>query len=118
MPAMLLTTENDAIPFASIGYRGTTPTGTVYKIFSRQPLLDPEVLDHVFTNRSWTKRIVWKAYPVLDPRSEAPPFALDSGLCYVNALETYASAIEVGLLAARNCVHQIVTDLMKAHPGS
>ena len=55
----------------------------------------------------------WDAYPRLKPRApeNTPPFRLAPGLWYANALESYASAVEISAVAAKNCVLGLMRDL-------
>jgi len=108
-PNTIGTMENPDIPFSSISLRGLAETSVgprpIYKLFSRG-LLSEKLLSHIFEEVVAVKRVVWDAYPILNPRSadQIPPFHLASGICYANAFETYSSAMEISAIGARNCV--------------
>lgn len=65
-PAHILTTNADA-EFTSLSIQLRLTTGeTVTKIFSPEPIKE-ELLDRLYTNRTWVKHKAWKAYPRLAP---------------------------------------------------
>jgi len=65
-PAHILTTNADA-EFTSLSIQVKLSTGeTVTKIFSPEPI-PGELLDRLYTNRTWVKHKAWKAYPELAP---------------------------------------------------
>lgn len=45
----------------------------------------------------------WMAYPRFSAPERFAPFRLLPGLCYVNAIENAASAMEMSAIAGRNC---------------
>ena len=65
-------------------------------MFSREPL-PPELLQQLFGSSS---EVVgcrsWAAYPAFSPPESLAPFDLAAGLCYINSIESAASAMEVG----------------------
>ncbi len=113
IPDVVLTRENPEIPFSSIGLAGETDDGAlpVYKLFSREELED-ETLDTLFTERADTLRLVWKAYPVLQPMAKWPPFRLGPGLYYVNAMESAVSTMETEAIAAQTVVNLMARDML------
>jgi prenylcysteine oxidase/farnesylcysteine lyase len=44
----------------------------------------------------------WQAYPQFSPPEQYSPFLLAPGLYYNNAIENFASAMEMSAIAARN----------------
>ena len=74
---------------------------TVWKIWSRKPLLDSE-LDRIFLSRRTVVSKSWHAYPKYKPRQSFPPILLDDKLIYINAIEWAASAMEMSLISAKN----------------
>ncbi|KAG0056956.1 hypothetical protein BGZ83_002563 [Gryganskiella cystojenkinii] len=65
-PSHILTTNADA-EFTSLSIQLKLSTGeTVTKIFSPEPIQE-ELLDRLYTNRTWVKHKAWKAYPELKP---------------------------------------------------
>ena len=109
LPDTVLTVEDDAIPFSSLGLVAVSPDGMpVYKLFSRKPVAE-SLLDEVFSSRNAVEQIRWEAYPVLCPSSDLPPFRLADGLYWVNAMEFAVSTMETEAVAARN-VANLVAD--------
>ena|GEM_PF-3549732 len=113
LPDLILTTENPAIPFSTVGLEAWWPERKhrVYKLFSREEIKD-EVLDAVFVEWVDATRIVWQAYPVLLPVAKWPPFRLGPGLYYVNAIESAVSTMETEAIAARNVVNLMAREGM------
>eukprot|EP00879_Flechtneria_rotunda_P022346 GHRR01023577.1.p1 GENE.GHRR01023577.1~~GHRR01023577.1.p1 ORF type:complete len:446 (+),score=200.88 GHRR01023577.1:606-1943(+) len=74
----------------------------LWKIFSEAPL-SGDLLEQLFINSTVVVSKGWKAYPRFDPPEKFAPFLLGPALCYNNALENAASAMEVAAVAARNC---------------
>ncbi|MEM7114840.1 MAG: FAD-dependent oxidoreductase [Chloroflexota bacterium] len=105
-PKTILTTESPDIPFSSIGLTAVSPTGPIYKLFSRQPLPD-QTIATLFHNPRDTKRVTWHAYTKLKPTTTYPPFVLAPNLYYVNAMETAVSTMETESVASRNIVNLI-----------
>lgn len=114
VPELLLTRERPDIPFSAIGLLGPAAGDgrSIYKVFSRQPL-DEALLDRIFADRAETTRLVWEAYPVLNPAPASPPFRLAHGLYYANAMESAVSTLETEAMAARNVVNLLALDLAK-----
>jgi len=80
------------------------PNGeTINKLFSRQELSD-EILDRLYTSRSWTFRKVWKSYPKLLPNQTFPPLEPDENLFYINSYEPYVSTMETECISSKNIV--------------
>lgn len=105
VPPMILTTENDDVPFSSMTAY-TTPDSenlSVYKIFSRNELTDA-VLQQLFIryDKATMTTIPWKAYPKFNERETFVPFQLDTNLFYVNAFENSVSCMESQVVAAKN----------------
>jgi prenylcysteine oxidase/farnesylcysteine lyase len=111
LPGAILTIEDPAIPFSSIGALGRAADAglTVYKIFSREPAGE-RLLSALFAERAQTERLAWRAYPVLAPLPLWPPFRLGHGLYYVNAMESAVSTMETEALASRNVVNLLLQD--------
>ncbi|KAF9571756.1 hypothetical protein EC968_000202 [Mortierella alpina] len=66
-PAHILTTNAVEAEFTSLSIQLKLSNGeTVTKIFSAKPL-QLELLDRLYTNRTWVKHKEWKAYPRLKP---------------------------------------------------
>jgi prenylcysteine oxidase/farnesylcysteine lyase len=111
LPETVLTVEDDAVPFSSLGLVGVSPDGQkVYKLFSREPV--PEsLLDDLFTSRDTVEQMRWEAYPVLRPSGDLPPFRLADDLYWVNAMEFAVSTMETEAVAARNVANLIAAQL-------
>lgn len=111
LPDAVLTLENEAIAFNSLGLVASSPDGTlIYKLFSREPVTEA-LLDELFSNRDVVERIRWEAYPVLRPSSDLPPFRLADGLYWVNAMEYAVSTMETEAVAARNVANLVAKDV-------
>jgi prenylcysteine oxidase/farnesylcysteine lyase len=75
----------------------------VWKVFSNSPLSD-DALAKIFTKFERGECKIWRAYPDYHPPQDFTPFALDEGkLFYVNCIEKAASAMEMSVIAAKNC---------------
>ncbi len=57
---------------------------------------------------------VWSAYPLFSPPERFAPFLLGPSLCYSSALENSASALEVAMIAGKNCALLISDQLSSA----
>lgn len=114
IPKNIFTTENESIPFSSIGLK-TTVEGkpinpSLFKVFSRKPLTN-ETINKIFLinnnsekkeNITEIKSVSWLAYPHYTPPEKFLPFVLDEGVFYVNAIERAASAMEMSAIGGRN----------------
>jgi prenylcysteine oxidase/farnesylcysteine lyase len=111
LPDAVLTVEDDAIPFNSLGLVATASDGSrIYKLFSRDRV--PEsLLDDLFSSRDAVEEIRWEAYPVLRPIRDLPPFRLADGLYWVNAMELAVSTMETEAVAARNVANLVAAQL-------
>jgi prenylcysteine oxidase/farnesylcysteine lyase len=111
LPDSVLTLEDDAIPFSSLGLVGAAPDGAqIYKLFSREPLAE-SLLDEVFSSFDAVEQVRWQAYPVLRPSRDLPPFRLAEGLYWVNAMEFAVSTMETEAVAARNVANLVAQQL-------
>lgn len=111
LPETVLTVEDEAIPFSSLGLVGASPDGAlVYKLFSREPAA-ASLLDQIFSSRDAVEQVRWEAYPVLRPGSDLPPFRLAEGLYWVNAMEFAVSTMETEAVAARNVANLVAAQL-------
>ncbi len=111
-PQTIFTIENEDIPFVSIAKTSyaTDWDLPIYKVFSRQALDEP-FFNQTFKNRKGRIHQEWKAYTVLSPMKEWPPFKIDEGFFYINAMESAVSAMETEAIAARN-VANLTLDFM------
>ncbi len=73
----------------------------VWKVFSNESH-SPTDWQQIFTDIQSTFTKKWSAYPQYHPPDEAPPFILDDGVFYVNAIEKAASAMEMSAIGAKN----------------
>lgn len=94
-------TEHATAPFSVISTKTQGEAGTLYKLFSKEPLANA-TLSSFF--RQWRRvgERSWKAYPQYDPPELFAPFKLAPGLFYGNAWESAASAMEMSAIAAKN----------------
>ncbi|KAF9401629.1 hypothetical protein BGX21_001096, partial [Mortierella sp. AD011] len=137
-PAHILTTNSGA-EFISLSIQTTLKNGeTITKIFSQDPIQD-ELLDRLYSNRTWVKSKLWKAYPHLEPLplTDSDPLTplneeklqeqqqqqqqqqlsqaawgkveVVPGLFYVNAFEPLISTMETETIAGKN-VARLVRD--------
>ncbi|KAF9210865.1 hypothetical protein BGZ59_008830 [Podila verticillata] len=75
-PTHILTTNSDA-EFTSLSIQVKLSNGeTVTKIFSPK-VVEEDLLDRLYSNRTWVKRKEWKAYPELAPIPELNPLLED-----------------------------------------
>jgi len=104
----ILSTSAEA-EFNSIGQYDSTLGNdfTIWKAFSKAPI-DLEKPTALFPKDSHCDTFAWWAYPVYeasDERGRDVPFCLDGhGLFYCNAIEGTASAMEMAIIGAKNCV--------------
>ncbi|HXI91864.1 MAG TPA: FAD-dependent oxidoreductase [Blastocatellia bacterium] len=105
LPDTILTTENPRLWFSSVGRIGTSSATRhpIYKVFSRETLTD-EQISELFAKPSEVERFVWRAYPVLKPSQQWPPFRLGRRIYYANAMESAVSTMETEAVAGRNVV--------------
>jgi prenylcysteine oxidase/farnesylcysteine lyase len=80
---------------------GAEGAPSVWKVFSNEPLSKRE-LDILFSTINETFVIKWKAYPEYDGTTSTGNFTLHPGLYHINAIEFAASAMEMGIIGARN----------------
>ncbi|CAG8630998.1 12395_t:CDS:2 [Funneliformis mosseae] len=91
VPNQIVTTNSGKCEFLSFGGKLQLPNGeTVVKLFSHQELSD-EMLDRLYTNRSWTFRKVWNSYPKLLPNQTFPQLEPVDGFFYINSYEPFIS---------------------------
>jgi prenylcysteine oxidase/farnesylcysteine lyase len=110
LPAHILTEAAPDVPFCAIAGVGTTSTGgPVHRVYSRAPITD-QVLDALFADRDRTLTMSWSAYPTLAPSRQHPPFRIDAGLYYANAMERTVSTLETEAVAGRNLVNLLEAD--------
>ena len=110
LPDAVLTVEDDAIPFSSLGLVARAADGTfIYKLFSREPVTE-QLLNELFSSRDSVEQIRWEAYPVLRPAGDLPPFRLGEGLYWVNAMEYAVSTMETEAVAARNVANLVAKE--------
>ncbi len=111
IPNFILTREDPAIPFSSLGIVGNKdhPAQIIYKLFSREPVTD-DLLSALFVEQKQVERWQWQAYPILAPMSPWPPFQLSRGLYYVNAMESAVSTMETEVIASHNVVNLLMRE--------
>lgn len=80
----------------------TEDPSRVWKIFSNDPLSD-EDLSEIYTTSDTPEFRAWRAYPNYFPPETSPFVFDDSKLFYVNCIEYAASAMEMSVIAAKNC---------------
>lgn len=112
LPNNIFTTENESLPFSSIGMKSTVDGKSInpplYKVFSRKPLTETTLNELFILNRTSDEEevriqsISWLAYPHYTPPERFAPFVLDEGVFYVNAIERAASAMEMSAIGGRN----------------
>ena len=73
----------------------------VWTVFSPEPLTE-EQKQQLFSEIEGEAAVDWLAYPQYQPPEHFPPFILDDGVFYVNAIEQAASAMEMSAIGARN----------------
>ncbi|RIB08319.1 Prenylcysteine lyase-domain-containing protein [Gigaspora rosea] len=101
-PNQILTTNSGKTEFLSLAAKIILENGeTLNKIFSHDEMSD-EVLDRIFSERSWTFRKVWKSYPMLMPNQTFPPIEPDTNFYYVNSYEPLISTMETECVSSNN----------------
>jgi hypothetical protein len=77
------------------------------QVFSSGPL-GTSIIQALFGESS--KVVVeadWRAYPHFQPPEVFAPFRLMDGMCYINTLESAASAMEMSAIGGKNCALMI-----------
>lgn len=101
-PNQILTTNSGKTEFLSLAAKIILENGeTLNKIFSHEKMSD-EVLDRIFSERSWTFRKVWKSYPRLIPNQTFPSIEPDINFYYVNSYEPLISTMETECVSSNN----------------
>jgi len=108
IPTSVYIKEDASVPISSLSLHitlnATDGTG-IYKLFS-SGLLESSFIDTVFFS-GWEElhHRKWQAYPSYQPPEKMTPFLIQPGerICYVNALETGVSAMEISAIGAKNC---------------
>lgn len=111
LPDAVLTVEDSAIPFSSLGLVAASDDGSpIYKLFTREPVAE-SLLDELFVSRDLVEQIRWEAYPVLRPDADLPSFRVADGLFWVSAMEYAVSTMETQAVAARNVANLVTAEL-------
>lgn len=111
LPDAVLTVEDSAIPFSSLGLVAASADGSlIYKLFTRE-LVAESLLDELFVSRDVVEQIRWEAYPVLRPSADLPSFRVADGLFWVSAMEYAVSTMETQAVAARNVANLVTAEL-------
>lgn len=118
-PLTILTTEMTGAPFDFRSVAINVPTDVpqeemqeyyktyaeepvrCWKIFTPRPLTEDEK-KQMFSDIKDVATVDWLAYPHYHTPEQCPPFILDDGMFYVNAIEKAASAMEMGAIGAKN----------------
>lgn len=72
-----------------------------WKVFTGQPLTEDQK-KQMFTDIEDEATVDWLAYPHYHTPEQCPPFILDDGMFYINAIEKAASAMEMSAVGAKN----------------
>jgi prenylcysteine oxidase / farnesylcysteine lyase len=113
LPDIILTTETTGVPFSVINPIGQSPTSQdVYKIQSQEELGD-RMCGHFFERIDSILHTRWAAYPLLGPPVPQTSFAIDTGLYYVNCMESFASTLETEAVASKNVVELMRRDILQ-----
>ncbi|CAG8570761.1 15583_t:CDS:2, partial [Acaulospora colombiana] len=108
VPQQIVTTNSGKTEFLSFATKLVLENGeTLHKIFSHQEMSD-EVLDRIFTERSWIYKKVWKSYPRLIPNQSFPRVEVDDNFFYVNSYEPFISTMETECVSGSNIVKLLV----------
>ncbi|TPX45877.1 hypothetical protein SeMB42_g02495 [Synchytrium endobioticum] len=114
LPTSILTIDNPAIPFLSLGLIATSgdKKTTITKLFSRKYLSDDD-LSKYYSAIKHVIRKVWKSYPELTTDVvDRGMIELANNLFYVNGLESAFSTMESETVAAANVVRIIKARVM------
>ncbi|KAF9162901.1 hypothetical protein DFQ26_003144 [Actinomortierella ambigua] len=132
LPTHILTVNSNTTEFTSLSVQTTLDTGeTVTKLFSHAPIED-ELLNRLYTTRTWVRRKAWQAYPKLKPmpttaddlaaltpeekqevkeeqrsREAWGQVEVVPGVFYVNSFEPLISTMETETLAGKNTARLI-----------
>jgi len=122
----LMTMDIDTIPFNSLSKKtGSRYEGGIYKLFSSKEIKD-EDLNKLFKKKNKVWKSVWDhAFPVMDPsvaarggeRGKDTKFILGEKLYYVNAVESFVSAVELMTMGAENVVNLLRRDFGDTKPA-
>uniref|UniRef100_A0A8R1XX46 Prenylcys_lyase domain-containing protein n=1 Tax=Onchocerca volvulus TaxID=6282 RepID=A0A8R1XX46_ONCVO len=111
-------TCNNSLPYKSIGQllpvdyqESESFSNKIWKIFSNKDLTNSE-LSLYFSEIKSIKRIPFLAYPEYKKYpADRPKFRLAKNICFVNAVEWFASTIEMSAIGGRNCINMLLKDL-------
>jgi hypothetical protein len=112
-PSTIGTIDNVSIPFRSISLKGVGKSNKkIYKLFS-DDVMEDGMLRKLFSKFEFAYRHAWKAYPKLHPSLlYYPPITFEAHqVYYLNAMEMPFSVIEVEMIAAKNIVNLIKSNL-------
>lgn len=118
-PTTILTTEMEGAPFPFCSVAVQVPSEIpqdkvkdytkpiteqpiqIWKVFVPEPMTE-EQKEAMFSEIQDRATFDWLAYPEYKPPEEFPPFILDDGVFYINAIEKAASAMEMSAIGAKN----------------
>ncbi|OAQ28197.1 hypothetical protein K457DRAFT_76707, partial [Linnemannia elongata AG-77] len=112
-PTHILSTNSRA-EFISLSIQARLSNGeTITKIFSPEAL-SKDLLDRLYSNRTWVKHKEWKAYPKLRPIPLAEEEEVVPGVFYVNSFEPLISTMETETIAGKN-IARLLRDRIVGH---
>lgn len=119
VPGFVVTEEGSDDPFMFLLKRDEIRDGedAIYQLWNRERVPE-ERLAEPFSSVSETRQVTWEAFPRLTPGAEMPPFRIEPGCYYVNAMESIASAMEIQAIGSRNVANLLADDLAGATPGT
>ena len=118
-PTTILTTEMEGAPFTFCSVAVQIPSEVtqdkvkdyskpvtevpiqIWKVFVPEPMTE-EQKEAMFNEIKDRATFDWLAYPEYKPPEQFPPFILDDGVFYINAIEKAASAMEMSAIGAKN----------------
>jgi len=104
LPSVILTTK-ETDPITRFSIKPSTKNDSYVTITSTKPI-DNDHLINLFKSGQIILDHTWRAaYPIFNPIQKIPPLCLDSGLFYLNSMESAASSLESSTFAASKIIN-------------
>ncbi|WP_330633565.1 prenylcysteine lyase family protein [Halocatena halophila] len=105
LPDAISTTTDVDESFTSIVTLVRENGGTNIYHVTATSIVPNDLFLEVFSSIEDIERFSWEAYPVYEPPLLWPPFQLDHGIYYTNAMESAISSMETEVMGSRNVVN-------------
>ena len=104
LPSVILTTK-ETDPITRFSIKPSIKNDSYVTITSTKPIGN-DLLINLFKSGQIILDHTWiAAYPIFNPIQKIPPLCLDSGLFYLNSMESAASSLESSTFAASKIIN-------------